>query len=70
MWCISLPSYPVAVLASAPPPLSLRQFEGQLFSAAQNFSPFNVVAWHGKQGTRLEWPGMMVIRQAEEVEPR
>jgi homogentisate 1,2-dioxygenase len=23
------------------------QFEGQLFSAMQSFSPFNVVAWHG-----------------------
>lgn len=23
------------------------QYEGQLFSASQPFSPFNVVAWHG-----------------------
>lgn len=23
------------------------KFEGQMFSATQNFSPFNVVAWHG-----------------------
>lgn len=25
----------------------VHKFEGQLFSAAQDFSPFNVVAWHG-----------------------
>ncbi|KIZ00241.1 homogentisate 1,2-dioxygenase [Monoraphidium neglectum] len=25
----------------------MHKFEGQLFSAAQTFSPFNVVAWHG-----------------------
>lgn len=25
----------------------IHKFEGQLFSAAQSFSPFNVVAWHG-----------------------
>lgn len=25
----------------------LHKFEGQLFAAAQDFSPFNVVAWHG-----------------------
>lgn len=25
----------------------LQKFEGQLFSAGQEFSPFNVVAWHG-----------------------
>lgn len=25
----------------------LVQYEGQLFSASQPFSPFNVVAWHG-----------------------
>ena len=25
----------------------IHKLEGQLFSAAQTFSPFNVVAWHG-----------------------
>ncbi len=25
----------------------LQKFEGELFSAHQDFSPFNVVAWHG-----------------------
>lgn len=25
----------------------VHKFEGELFSAAQSFSPFNVVAWHG-----------------------
>ena len=25
----------------------LQKFEGELFSAQQGFSPFNVVAWHG-----------------------
>ena len=25
----------------------LQKFEGELFSATQGFSPFNVVAWHG-----------------------
>ncbi len=27
----------------------IHKFEGQLFSAAQTFSPFNVVAWHGER---------------------
>lgn len=25
----------------------MQKYEGELFSAAQSFSPFNVVAWHG-----------------------
>ena len=25
----------------------MHKFDGQLFSAQQSFSPFNVVAWHG-----------------------
>ena len=25
----------------------MQKYEGELFSAAQTFSPFNVVAWHG-----------------------
>ena len=25
----------------------VHKFDGQLFEAEQNFSPFNVVAWHG-----------------------
>ena len=27
--------------------LVMQKYEGELFSAAQSFSPFNVVAWHG-----------------------
>ena len=52
-------SQPGSLSWPPPRPPSLQQFEGQLFSAAQNFSPFNVVAWHGEQGTRFEWPGMV-----------
>ena len=29
------------------PYLVVQKYEGELFSAAQSFSPFNVVAWHG-----------------------
>ena len=32
----------------------LHKFGGQLFSAAQSFSPFNVVAWHGKRMGEVE----------------
>ncbi|KAF8065888.1 hypothetical protein HT031_002949 [Scenedesmus sp. PABB004] len=40
--------YPVAWFdASTAPFTVMHKFQGQLFAATQNFSPFNVVAWHG-----------------------
>ncbi len=39
---------PVAAFEEEPRPFTvLHKFEGELFSAQQPFSPFNVVAWHG-----------------------
>ncbi len=39
---------PVAAFEEAPRRYTvLHKFEGELFTASQPFSPFNVVAWHG-----------------------
>ena len=39
---------PVAAFEEAPRRFTvLHKFEGELFTASQPFSPFNVVAWHG-----------------------